>query len=435
MRLCLVEDGGVSGLEPLTLTRPAFDLRLGATTLEAKLARAFDIGPGPARRGCVVRPHLADIRRSRDPQTVVNSVDWLAKAPTVVANGRWVPPSGFEVPATGGTWVGLCDGRPAFAMVGPGDSPGLEPGRVGPWFEDLAARLDGFDVGGEWIDRPWDLVTKNGPHIARDFREGGRVGVSNHHLARLALVGPVDRLFVHETAQIDPYTVLDTTLGPIIVGPGAIIRPFTRLEGPCVIGRGSVISRAEIRGGTTIGPDCRVSGDVEASILHGQVRKDSGGTLGHAYVGEWVDLGPIASGGASSDGMLSVSLCGDPIATGQDRVGCFVGDHSRMGPGSVLDSGTSIGVMCNLAPAGSPVPRHVPSFASLTHGGVAPGFDLEELFGAARSAMALHGHDFRESERSLLLDLFERTRLERERAYQKADRRRDEPRPAASAGG
>ena len=93
MRLCLVEDGAVSGLEPLTLTRPAFDLRLGATTLEAKLVRAFGVGPGPARRGCVVRPHLAEVRRARDPQTVVNSADWLAKASTAVASRFLISPA------------------------------------------------------------------------------------------------------------------------------------------------------------------------------------------------------------------------------------------------------------------------------------------------------------------------------------------------------
>jgi UDP-N-acetylglucosamine diphosphorylase/glucosamine-1-phosphate N-acetyltransferase len=437
MRLCLVEDVGVAGLEPLTLTRPAFDLRLGATTLEAKLSRAFGVGPGPARRACVVRPHLAEVRRARDPQTVVNSGDWLAKAPTAVANGRWIPPAEFEVLTLDGFWVGLCEGRPACAMVGPGDASGLEPGRVGLWFEELTGRLPSFDVGGEWIDRPWDLVSKNGSHITRDFLEGGRAGVSNHHLARLALVGPIDRLFIHETAQIDPYTVLDTTSGPVIIGPGAVIRPFTRLEGPCSIGRESVISRADIRGGTTIGPGCRVGGDVESSIFHGQVGYGGGGSLGHSYLGEWVELGSNTSGvdRRTDRGEVSVPLGGDPIATGLDRVGCFVGDHARSGAGGFLNAGTSIGVMCNLMPAGSLVPRHVPSFATAVNGNVTPGLGLEEQFAAVRSAMAQCGHDFSVLERGLYLDLFERTRLERERAYQKVDRRRDEQRPAASAGG
>src|SRR4051812_29044746 len=91
MRLCLVEDTGVAGLEPLTLTRPAYDLLLGASSLGTKIARAVGIGPGPARRGVVIRPWLAAIQRQRDPHTTVNDVDWLARGPVLVANTRWVP--------------------------------------------------------------------------------------------------------------------------------------------------------------------------------------------------------------------------------------------------------------------------------------------------------------------------------------------------------
>ena len=88
MRLCLVEDHAVAGLEPLTLTRPVFDLLLGAGTLGHKLARAFGVGPGPARRGAIVRPHLEAIGRERDPSTAINDRDWLARGPLVAANGR-----------------------------------------------------------------------------------------------------------------------------------------------------------------------------------------------------------------------------------------------------------------------------------------------------------------------------------------------------------
>src|SRR4051794_4874999 len=98
MRLCLVEDEAVSALEPLTLTRPVFDLLLGANSLGSKIARAFEVGPGPARRAVLVRPYLAAVLRSRDPQTTVNDRDWLARGPVMVVNGRWVPPDPFDGP-------------------------------------------------------------------------------------------------------------------------------------------------------------------------------------------------------------------------------------------------------------------------------------------------------------------------------------------------
>src|SRR3954447_17287706 len=108
MRLCLVEDNAVAGLEPLTLTRPVFDLLLGSGTLGAKIAHAFGIGPGPLRRGVVIRPFLKEVRRARDPHTAVNDRDWLARGPVLVVNGRWVPPVGFAAPEARSSWLGLC---------------------------------------------------------------------------------------------------------------------------------------------------------------------------------------------------------------------------------------------------------------------------------------------------------------------------------------
>jgi len=127
MRLCLVEDLAVCALEPLTLTRPVHELLLGATTLASKIARALGVGPGPQRRCCLIRSHLVAAQRQRDPHTIVNERDWLARGPVVVANGRWVPPADFVRPGEFGPWVGLCEGQPACAWVGADAAVGLEP--------------------------------------------------------------------------------------------------------------------------------------------------------------------------------------------------------------------------------------------------------------------------------------------------------------------
>ena len=71
-----------------------------------------------------------------------------------MANGRWVPPVGFEMPDGYGPWVGLCEGQPACAWVGPDDAVALEPLGVDSWFERMMAKHGGLEVGGEWIDRP-----------------------------------------------------------------------------------------------------------------------------------------------------------------------------------------------------------------------------------------------------------------------------------------
>jgi UDP-N-acetylglucosamine diphosphorylase/glucosamine-1-phosphate N-acetyltransferase len=369
----------------------------------------------------VIRPFLSTIQKQRDPHTAVNDRDWLARGPVIVANGRWVPPADFVAPDVRGPWLGLCEGQPAFAMVGPGEAVGLEPNGVDAWFEAVASRLGGHEIGGDWIARPWDLVARNAEQIARDFKAERKVGVSNRHLATAALVGPVDRLYVHESARIDPYVVFDTTSGPITVGPGVWVQPFTRVEGPCHIGRDTQLFRANLRGGVTIGPNCRIGGEVEATVVHGYSNKYHEGFLGHAYVGEWVNLGAITSNSdlRNDYGEVFVPLGGDPVATGQTKVGCFIGDHTRTGLGSMLNTGTTIGVMCNVLPAGPLLPKHVPSFTAVRYGRVAPGFPLEQMFATARIVMGRRDQVFTEVEEQLYLDLYEQTRLERERAWQK----------------
>ena len=437
MRLCLVEDNAVSALEPLTLTRPVFDLLLGSSSLGHKLARAFVAGPGPARRGMVIRPYLAAVQRSRDPQTTVNDPDWLARGPVLVANGRWVPPTRFEGArlTEGPPFVGLRDGQPACAWVGPNDAVSLQPGGVDAWFDGLMSRLECRELGGEWIARPWDLVARNAEHLTIDFEVEGQPGMTNRHLASAAIVGPSDRLAIHESARVDPYTVFDTTNGPISIGSGAWVQPFTRVEGPCSIGRDTQLFRANIRGGTTIGPNCRIGGEVEASIVHGYSNKYHEGFLGHAYVGEWVNLGAITSNSdlRNDYGEVHVPIAGDPVATGQAKVGCFIGDHTRTGLGSMLNTGTAIGVMCNVLPAGLLLPKHIPSFTAVMYGRVAPGFSLEQLFATAEIVMGRRGKTFAEAERQLYLDLHQQTRLERERAFQKAHDKRGDSWPVLSA--
>ena len=321
---------------------------------------------------------MSTVQRQRDPHAVVNDRDWLARGPVVVANGRWVPPVGFEIPDLHGPGWGV-------AMVSP-PAPwsarrrrDLEPHGIDSWFERMAARhsaprsaASGSTVPGTWWPR-------NGTHLERDFADAGKTGVSNRHLATLALVGPSNLLDVHETARIDPYTVFDTTNGPIIVGPNVWVQPFTRVEGPCFIGAETQLFRANLRGCVSIGPNCRIGGEVEATIVHGFSNKYHEGFLGHAYVGEWVNLGAITSNSdlRNDYGEVFVPLQGDPVPTGQAKVGCFIGDHTRTGMGSMLNTGTAIGVMCNVLPAGLLLPKHVPSFTAVLYGRVGAGFSLE----------------------------------------------------------
>ncbi len=335
------------------------------------------------------------------------------------------------MPSADGAWVGMCDGRPACALAAPEVAVSLEPHGVDSWFEHFAACHRGYEVGGEWIARPWDLVARNGAYLERDFADSEPARVSDRHLATLSLVGPVDRLSIHETARIDPYTVFDTTNGPITLGRNVWVQPFTRVEGPCSIAAETQLFRANLRGCVTIGPASRIGGEVEAAIIQGHSNKYHEGFLGHAYVGEWVNLGAITSNSdlRNDYGEVHVPLQGDPIPTGHAKLGCFIGDHTRTGMGCMFNTGTSVGVMCNVLPAGILLPKHMPSFSAVLYGRVAPGFDLDSLFDTARIVMRRRGMVFDDAEEQLYRTLYDQTRLERERAFQRSNDRSAALRP------
>src|SRR5262245_41169820 len=104
MRLCVYEDRHVATLEPLTLTRPAFDLLCGTCSLLERRARALRAD----QVGALVRPYLADLCRAERPGMEVNDRDWLAQGPAVLVNGRWLAPAAVAVDLA----------RPCVGLVG-----------------------------------------------------------------------------------------------------------------------------------------------------------------------------------------------------------------------------------------------------------------------------------------------------------------------------
>jgi UDP-N-acetylglucosamine diphosphorylase/glucosamine-1-phosphate N-acetyltransferase len=211
-----------------------------------------------------------------------------------------------------------------------------------------------------------------------------------------------------------------------VIDAGALVTAFSRLEGPCYIGPQVQVHGAKIRAGTSIGPQCRVGGEIEASILHGYANKYHEGFLGHSYVGEWVNLG---AGTHNSDlrndyGEVSVVVNGRATPTGLTKVGCFLGDHTKTGLGTLFNTGTSVGAFCNLLPAGRFAPKYVPSFTSWWNGALCEAFTLEQMLATAEIAMQRRGVTLTEAHRALYAWLLDDTAEERRRVLRDGEQRR-----------
>ncbi|MBN9119185.1 MAG: hypothetical protein J0I06_08495 [Planctomycetes bacterium] len=364
MRICLYEDRRAADLFPLTLTRPASDLLCGLTTLGRKQARHF----AAEVVGHLCRPALAEWLRAREPGTPVNDPTWLRSAPAVLVNARWLPPHAPADPprelAAAGPFVGTAGGEVAFAALDQRRLQSLAPATVDDCLNDWLQTLPRREVGGTVIGRAWDLLDHNADELAHDFERVCDPAFVGCPPAGFGLVGRADRLFIHPTARVEPMVVADTTRGPVVIGEGAVVTAFTRLEGPCAIGPHTHLLGAKVRGGTTVGPHCRIGGDVECSVLLGYANKYHDGFLGHSYVGEWVNL---AAGTTTGDlrfdyRPVNVEIGGAEVSTNRTKIGSLIGDHTKTGLGVLLDCGATLGAFSQVLPTGTLAPRSVPSF-------------------------------------------------------------------------
>jgi UDP-N-acetylglucosamine diphosphorylase/glucosamine-1-phosphate N-acetyltransferase len=417
MRVCLFEERGVANLEPLTSTRPAFDLLCGLTTLAGKQLRHF----GPCDTGFLVRPSLADLVRLQHPGTPVNDLAWLRAEPAVLVNSRWLPPPD-AISGPTGPCVALVGDEVAYAVVGPDRLTYCSANTLEDCLETWKSTLPHCRAGGRLVGHLWDLVEANGGQICQDFRSDP----ADPCPETLSVVGPRDRLRVDPTARLDPLVVADTSQGPVMIGPQAVVSAFSRLEGPCYVGPHTHVLGAKIRGGTTLGPGCRIGGEVEASIVQGYSNKYHDGFLGHSYLGEWINLG---AGTSNSDlrndyGPVTVIANGRPVATGQNKVGCFIGDHAKSGLNTLLNTGSNIGVFATLLPSGGLLPKYVPAFASWWNGALADRADLPGLLQTAAAVMQRRGCTLTEAHAALYRALFDQTTAERRRVLREAEQRR-----------
>jgi UDP-N-acetylglucosamine diphosphorylase/glucosamine-1-phosphate N-acetyltransferase len=170
---------------------------------------------------------------------------------------------------------------------------------------------------------------------------------------------------------------------------------------------------ALLYGETTVGPMCKVGGEVGETIFQGYANKQHDGFLGHSYVGEWVNLG---AGTNTSDlknnySTVRVPIGGKLVDSGGVFAGLYIGDHAKSGIGTTFNTGTVVGVCSNVYGAGYP-PKYIPSFAW----GGGSKFAEHELAAAletARRAMERRGKAFGARESTILKDVFELTRTER----------------------
>jgi UDP-N-acetylglucosamine diphosphorylase/glucosamine-1-phosphate N-acetyltransferase len=422
LRMTLFEDDASRQFAPLSLLRPVFELVCGQGSVRQRWTRRF---PG-AEWGVLVREELASSYAEEHPALRVNDSGWLGSGTTMLINGRWLSSSSTELSAEHPELVGMVDEVPVWLMLQPAEVPQLVRDGASAALPELLATRRQVPAGGRLLGRPWDLIASNAEQLVDDFRSRPTRPTKANLDTRVAVLGADTDVYIHPSAEIDPFVVIDARRGPIWIDAHARVQAFTRLEGPCFVGAHSQLFRANVKSGTTIGPVCRIGGEIEESILHGYANKYHDGFLGHSYVCPWVNLGALSTNSDLKNdySTVRVPLEGMAVESGSKKVGCFIGDHTKTAIGSFINTGTSIGVMTQILPAGELLPKHIPSFSRLWHGALEPlGVDgLEQGIATARLAMQRRELALTPAAEQLLRHCYRATTAERNRALDRQAR-------------
>lgn len=422
MRLIFVDSPGEvrQNFLPLALSRPLWELRCGMTSLAEKLLCKVN----PQDVACFVPDYMADAYRTKT-QWPVNDPSVLAGDDLLILDPL-VKADEFDVPLNGPSEVALSEqGRLLYARIAQTDLGKLSAESIDAFVTSATSRLPNAKSSLTTWQYTWDLILANSEQITADFAQAGRSGIEGAIEQPTAIRGGKRDVYVAAGATLHSMVVIDAEHGPVYIDEDTEIQPFTRIEGPCYIGKKSTLLGAKCREGNSIGPMCRIGGELEESIIQGYSNKYHDGFIGHSYVGEWVNLGALTTNSDLKNDYSTVSMMLDgrhPINTGSAKVGSLIGDHAKTSIGTLFNTGSYVGAMTVLMATGKPLPKFIPSFGWFVQGIVTKGFGKSSLYKTARAAMTRRGCPWLQAEETMWDAIFEMTAPMRNEALKKGRR-------------
>lgn len=215
------------------------------------------------------------------------------------------------------------------------------------------------------IEFPWDIFTNNHLALQQDFdwvthgAKGQSISSSNTIIGKGAI-------FIEKSAKCEG-AFLNTNDGPIYIGKNAEVMEGSMIRGPFSLGESSQLKMGtKIYGATTIGPQCKIGGEVTNSVIFGYTNKAHDGFLGNSVIGEWCNLGADTNNSnlKNNYGQVKAWSCSEKkyIETHLQFCGLIMGDHSKSGINTMFNTGTVVGVSSNIFGGGFP-DKFIPSFS------------------------------------------------------------------------
>jgi len=395
-KIVLFEDAGYKNFVPLVKTRPLFELRNGIFSIRERYQRIF----GEYELYYFYRKEFEPLMKGKGLQKLI---DLGEGAQFTAINARIVPEKNFMK-----FFQILVKKRIKLAA---GDNGALLCGTFTSKEEFVDSVRKGVktDIKPvlEMIKYPWDIVNGAGEWIKHDFDLIMKEGRWSMPKAQGLIIENRDNVLISKTAVIRPGVIIDASEGPVIVDDDAEIMHQSVLLGPVYIGKGSIVKAgSKIYHNTSVGEYCKVGGEIEESVIHGFSNKQHEGFLGHSYIGEWCNLGADTNNSDLKNNYsnVKVEINGALIDTDSMFVGMFMGDHSKTGINTMINTGTVIGVACNVYGEGFP-PRYVEDF----HWGGKEKlvkYPFNKTVETVRTVMSRRGRELEKGEEDILKKIF-----------------------------
>lgn len=260
------------------------------------------------------------------------------------------------------------------------------------------------------IQNPWDIFKLNGVALESDF-EMLTQGRKSQPISKTNNVINPERVFIEEGAKVE-CSILNAQSGPIYIGSNAEVMEGSIVRGPFALCNNAILKLgAKIYGPTTIGPNSKVGGEVNNSVIFGNSNKAHDGFLGNSVLGEWCNLGADTNTSNLKNNYANVKLWSyikkGFVDTGLQFCGLIMGDHSKCGINTMFNTGTVVGVSANIF--GDGFPRNfIPSYSW----GGAQGFTLykiEKALETVEKVFSRRGISLNEKEERILRHIFEIT--------------------------
>jgi len=227
--------------------------------------------------------------------------------------------------------------------------------------------FDGFEVISKEMPMYnfiWDVIADLPDRLNADLNGDPSLGQILSPVGDFVSIENKKNVYIGNKVKLSAYVVLDAEDGPIWIDDGVVVESHSCIKGPAYIGRGSKIKPDTLLEIVSFGNVVKASGEIEESIFQGYSNKQHLGFLGHAFIGEWVNLG---AGTTNSDlknnySKVNVILEGKRYETGMQFLGTIIGDHSKAAINTTFNTGTIVEPFCNVFGKGYP-PKYIPPFS------------------------------------------------------------------------